>query len=694
MNKKNIGSSYTIYIIASTIVFFIVILYYNYHSSEKLIVENADDEAQKLADNLIERIELTTHLVEKIPENFSIFLTNSIKTKEELEINLRNIIAKNELIVGSCVAFEPYAFSKDSMYAPYWYRTKNGFRYENLGTPSYFYFKWDWYKIPKILRKPTWSPPYFDEGGGNITMSTYSVPFFLKKNNKIDSSQVSGIVTVDIPLLEFEEALKSFKVYKSGFAFITYKDGTFVTHPNKNFIMKESISSLSEKLNQPDMKILGEKMKKSKGFLESEQIFDNKNVRIYYSPLKTQDWSIAVVVPKEEMYKDLSQMRKNVLIIGIVGVIMLLGTIIFLFNLLHSKQIERENIRLEVLVQERTSDIKKQNDEILAAHQLILGNNIVLQQQKEEIEAQADNLLEMNNELLQANEELEVQKSEIEHKNEQITDSIIYAKRIQDAVLPNPMFVAKLLPQHFILYKPKDIVSGDFYWIRRKNTRIYLAVADCTGHGVPGAFMSMMGISFLNEILDSADKSIHSSDILFQLRTMIMKALHQRGRIGETHDGMDIAMTIFDYDSRSVEFAAANHPLYLVRKKSENNILPESDNEKVKIEERFSNDSQFLIEFKGDKMPIGAHQNDQESFTDHVIPFKKGDMFYMLSDGYVSQFGGPQKRKFLAVPLKLLFLEISEKIVQEQREILDQRIEEWRGEIPQVDDVLVMGIRI
>ncbi|MFI5149776.1 MAG: SpoIIE family protein phosphatase [Bacteroidia bacterium] len=259
------------------------------------------------------------------------------------------------------------------------------------------------------------------------------------------------------------------------------------------------------------------------------------------------------------------------------------------------------------------------------------------------------------------------QKEVIELKNKDITDSINYAKRIQEAILPTKENFKSLFPDSFILYKPKDIVSGDFYWLSEKNDKIYFAAADCTGHGVPGAFTSMIGNSLLNEIVN--DKGIaEPARILDALREGIIKALKQSGKEGENKDGMDISLCCVDLKNKALEFAGAYNPLFLVRRNE-------------------------LIEIKANKFPIGISDH-QSRFTNNAMNLEKGDCIYVFSDGYADQFGGAEGKKFMRKRFKELLLSMQQQDMDRQGRTLDEAILSWKGKADQVDDILVIGVRI
>jgi serine phosphatase RsbU (regulator of sigma subunit) len=294
--------------------------------------------------------------------------------------------------------------------------------------------------------------------------------------------------------------------------------------------------------------------------------------------------------------------------------------------------------------------------------------NMKLAESKKQIEKINTDLEIKNSEVLEQNEKIIQQKEIIEHKNQSITDSIQYASRIQNAVLPPVDFISEWGKENFILYRPKDIVSGDFYWGLKKDQKIIIAAGDCTGHGVPGAFMSMLGHAFLDEIVNTT-KIENAAMILNLLRDGIINTLKQKGSVGETRDGMDISLLILDPETGNLDFAGANNPLYLIRDGK-------------------------LIKIQGDRMPIGIHFTTLTPFTNQVLSTQKGDNIYIFSDGFADQFGGPKGKKFMYKPFQDLLLSISDNSMETQKLLLNDTFESWKGERDQVDDVLVIGLRI
>jgi len=289
----------------------------------------------------------------------------------------------------------------------------------------------------------------------------------------------------------------------------------------------------------------------------------------------------------------------------------------------------------------------------------------------------------------QANVQLAEQNELITHQKQEIMDSIHYAKRIQTAILPPGDYVQGILPHRFILFKPRDIVSGDFYWVKyiEKSDVIVATAADCTGHGVPGAFMSMLGVAFLNEIVNRTDIN-HPGQVLNHLRQNVITSLHQTGKFGEAQDGMDIALIAYFPKKKRVEFAGANNPLYIIRKRNE--LIVNGQLEPPNLEHA----GLFLFELKGDKMPIGIHTRVNEPFTNYEIDLEEDDRIYIFSDGYPDQFGGKEAKKFKYKPFKQLLMETYDKTMDEQKEIIDAKIIEWQGPLDQVDDIIVMGIKV
>jgi len=309
--------------------------------------------------------------------------------------------------------------------------------------------------------------------------------------------------------------------------------------------------------------------------------------------------------------------------------------VLFLINLIYNlrvRRIQKQKVILEQQVKERTIDLEKANEEIQAQRDLATG-----------------------------------QRDQIAAQKKEITDSIHYAERIQRSLLPSSARIKSRVADYFVLFKPRDIVSGDFFWSTEVGYHTIFVAADCTGHGVPGAFMSMLGISFLNEIVNK-NHVLKADEILNQLRNHVIEALQQKGKEGEAKDGMDIAICVINEESKMLQFAGANNPLYFIRNKE-------------------------LETIKGDKMPVAIHLR-MPPFTLHEFKIKKGDTFFLFSDGFADQFGGDLGKKFKYKPFKELLLNIHLKPMEEQEKILEKKFNNWKGDNEQIDDVVILGFRI
>jgi tetratricopeptide (TPR) repeat protein/serine phosphatase RsbU (regulator of sigma subunit) len=274
----------------------------------------------------------------------------------------------------------------------------------------------------------------------------------------------------------------------------------------------------------------------------------------------------------------------------------------------------------------------------------------------------------------------------INMQKELITDSIAYAQRIQSAALPSQEVMEELLPEHFILYRPKDIVSGDFYWIKEVQDHLVIVGADCTGHGVPGAFMSMLGITMFNDLI--GDNCFDAPGaILDRLRENVKELLEQEGNTDEQKDGMDLAIAILNKNTREIHFSGANNPLYIIRKKGEPD--PNGLEQFTSLE----NGEYKLFELKGDKQPIGTHW-EETPFRTTSVKLREEDSFYLFSDGYIDQFGGVDRKKFKSMNFKKLLLSVQQECMEKQRETLEHTFDQWRGPHEQIDDIIVLGVKV
>ena len=361
---------------------------------------------------------------------------------------------------------------------------------------------------------------------------------------------------------------------------------------------------------------------------------------------------------REQVFKERSEQFVTIIVISVLLIIILLLLIVVIY---HNNVRRRRN---NALLNEQNRKLEQQQIEILKQNKLLNQKTEEILHQRDEIEGQR-NYLSSQNKL-------------ISNANRQLTDSLLYAKKIQEASVPSQDMMNGFFGNCLVFWRPLNIVSGDFYWAVQVGNYKFLAVADCTGHGVPGAFMSMLGITLLNDIVMHENVAkLTAARVLDSLRAKLKEALRQTGRAGEAADGIDLAFCIFNTKSTQMQYAGAFRPLIIVR-----------NNE--------------IVEYKADKMPCGVYINESPRFTNNIIDLQSGDVLYMYSDGIADQFsGGPDLRKFTIRRLKEMLVEVNQKPFDQQKLLIAKTIDDWRkppqkiGKMSaQVDDILLIGLRI
>lgn len=486
---------------------------------------------------------------------------------------------------------------------------------------------------------PAWTSPYIfaTTGEPGITASyKFSIPN--------DSNQY--VIAYDLKLFDISLFTTQMNVSENGKLFIFTEDSLVIGLPkDKKFFASAAIkSNVLKPIDSLSIPVI------SSIFKEWNSI--NKQSAAFSSSFENEKWwssvveyplngqkklYIAVLVPESDFVAEVKQTR-TIILIGFFLVFLMSLVVVNNFN-----QKRKANLLLE-------------------------AKNVYITQQKEEIEAQRDEIDAQRNFVVAQKEHIEEQKKEIE-------DSILYAKRIQNAVLPDGDYAKEILKDYFIIFKPKDVVSGDFYYTTQVGNWLIVAVADCTGHGVPGAFMSMLGMSFLNEIIRKKEVT-NAAEILNHLRSSIVEALKQTGASGTQKDGMDISLLAINYSDNTFYWAGANNPLYIIRNKE---------------------GEYQLEEIKGDKMPVAIHVI-MEPFTNQMVDLKKGDRIYLISDGMPDQFGGPKGKKFMSKTLKELFVETASLPIQTQGNRVERELEKWMNDYgskyEQIDDITLLGLQI
>ncbi len=483
----------------------------------------------------------------------------------------------------------------------------------------------------------------------------------------------------------FQESINGTDADKGFLCMFDKYDAELICHPDENKIGMKLPSTMNFENNET-----GEVFKTRNVILEGLSSgglfhYPNKTEVAFMVPVKGTGWMLSAHENIESIKSEISNQKKMFLIgFGIISLLTaLLSTLMArLVGRRYEKQIEAQNIILETSNEKiniANTELKSKNEEINLQKNIIEDQHKQVKNQNEELKSINDQLNAKNQEIILQKKVIEDQHKfvsnqnvQITEQNEQITASIQYAKRIQEALLPPASLIKQAINDSFVFFKPKDIVSGDFYWFKKIGKNIIFAVADSTGHGVPGAFMSMLGIAFMNEIVTDEfhnSDSCSASTILDDLREKVKNTLRQTGEDDQTKDGMDMALILLNTETLVLQYSGAYNPLYIVRNNK-------------------------LTEVQADKMPVGVYLKDKESFSNKKAQLHLGDTLYMFSDGYYDQFGGESGRKFMKKRFRELLEEISDKEMSEQKDILEKTFYDWKGENDQADDILVVGIKL
>ncbi|NOZ46866.1 MAG: SpoIIE family protein phosphatase [Chlorobi bacterium] len=493
-------------------------------------------------------------------------------------------------------------------------------------------------KLKKFCYQTTLDGKYIIELG-TYSKKANEVMWFIRKRLKEISSKSSGIVSVD---------------------YIINQENPFSL--NSNLKIDENEKTRIQNIY---------KTKQSNEYKISK---NGKDLHLEYIYIdKITDFFIGAVIRIVSDRTTEERYLRNELIKAIILFVITLSILSFIIYL-RAKWISKPVRKLVITTKNIAQGNLSERAEIIGRNEiatLSVHFNLMIEQ-----------LQQSHDELEKSNSEINEQKNIIERKNKDIMDSIMYAKRIQEAILPPDKLVNKYLKNSFILYKPKDVVSGDFYWLEVLDDKVLFAAVDCTGHGVPGAFVSIVGNNGLNRAVNEFKLNV-PGEILDKLEDLVEETLRQKEN--EVKDGMDIAICSLDYKTNTLCYAGAHNPLYVIRDK--NLDFPEGE---LSIDE---DEKRNLFEIKADRQPIGLHAF-RKNFTNHTIQLKKNDTIFIFSDGFADQFGGPKGRKFKYKPFKRLLVSIQDKPIKEQRDILNKTIVDWRGDRDQIDDIVIIGVRI
>ena len=638
LKNRGIAFKLIILITLSSSLIFLLIFTYNYYASRRMIEKNVEENAKNLALSTVNRIEIVLRSVQELTENIACFLENSTYNKKELLQFHQITVANNPEIYGSAIAFEPYSFDKNSpAFAPYFYKEngKIGLKYLQ-DVLKYNYFVSDWYQIPKELNRPIWSEPYFDEGAGNIMMATYSVPFH--KNVK-GNRQFMGIVTADVSLEWLRDMLLSIKILKTGYAFLISKNGTIISHYNKELIMNETIFSVAEERGDALLREIGRKMLRGEsGFVPFRSIIRGRPCRMYYAPIPSSRWSIAVIFPKDELTEDVVHLSRTVIFLGITG-ILLLSTAVVL----------------------NTRSITKQLRELSEAAERIGTGNLDIELPPVRSGDEVGKLTAAFHYMKTSLKEYIAKLTEATAAKERIESELKIASEIQMGILPKkfPPFPDRTEFDIFATIKPAKEVGGDFYdFFFIDQEHLCFIIADVSGKGIPAAIFMAVTRTLIKAI---ATPGMTSGEILTKVNEELC--------IGnDSNMFVTVFCGILNTKTGEVIYTNAGHnPPLIIHKGKEVTWLEGERN-------------------------IMAGAMEQFVYKTEKFILQDGDKVFMYTDG-VTEAMNEREELFTDDRLEKEIITIQEKPVREIVAGIMEKVVSFAHGAPQSDDITMMVVK-
>jgi len=621
-------------ILLTTSLIFIALFGYYYAFSRQLIEDKIEQDATHLAQATANRIDRVLGATEKIPQDLSIVMEHLSPETEGLKTFMTTLLEKNDEIYGMAVAFEPYAYSRDmKCFAPYLCRDNGKIASANL---SYEYFYWDWYQIPRELGRASWIEPYFDEGAGNILMSTYALPFYQGVG---ETRKLKGIVTADISLSWLKAIVSSIKIGKTGYAFLISKNGTFVTHPNSDLIMNESIFSVAESRKDNSLREIGREMIAGKsGFARSVDMISGVESWMAYAPLPSSGWSLAVIFPESEVMADITLLNQRVIFLGIGGFLLLYIIIIWIAR-----------------------GITRPLRDLTDAAATIAGGNLdaVLPpvRTKDEVGMLASSFYTMKDSLKEHIRNL----TETTAAKERIESELRLAHDIQMGILPR-VFPAFPHRREFDIYAaivPAKEVGGDLYdFFFMDDDHLCFTIGDVSGKGVPASlFMAVTKIL----IKAKAVKGLTPETILARVNEDL--SIDNPSMMFVT-----LFLGILDVTNGEIVYCNGGHnPPYIIRADGE------------------------ITQLEGTKgMALGVMED--LTYQSKNITLKKGDNLFLYTDG-VTEAVNQQDELFSEKRLEMGLSDLRDQSLKEIISGIMERLEVFSKGVPQADDITMLALK-
>lgn len=637
--NKGIKFRLLAYIITSTIIIFGLIIFHNLYISGKFLLKNVKQNAKNITISSVNRIESILLSVEKINQTQALFLELNDFDEDKIKEMLFNIVKNNKEVYGSCIAFEPYCYSKNNYFKSYYYfKSNNLIQFKSLDKSDYNYFLWDWYQIPKIKNQPIWTEPYFDKNAGNVLMSTYSVPFY-KKTSK--GKILAGIVTIDVSLDWLSNIVDSIKLYQTGYAFLISHTGTIITHPYKDFIMNESIFSLSEEANQPYLNEIGKEMVSGKsGFKKVVPVTTQKISWMYYQPLPSVKWSLAVIIPENELYSDLYGLFLSLLLISITGLFLLILIII-------------------TVARNITKPIKQ-----LAKATIEIGNGNF--NAKLPFIFKEDEISQLNRSIGEMQKDLKKYMQEFEEQTinkEKMYNELKYAHDIQVSYIPRkyPSFPQiKNIDIYGYIDTAKE-VGGDLYdFFLIDNCKLCFTICDVSSNGMPASLFMVFARTIIRA---KAQKILNINEIVNEINKDLCID-------NDKTFSLSLFIGIINLQTGELDYCSANHlmPLFI------------SEGKEILKVEAIVNESLGL--------------NYDTNFISGTLTINRNDIIVLFTDGVTEAINEDADFYGTENLIDIISeIDMGKESAKRITDILISNVKEYIGIAEQTDDITIMTIK-
>ena len=634
LKNKGLALKLSLLILSSISLIFLLIFTYNYYISRQIIVKNVEANARNLAAATVYQIDSILRSLEKVPETLACYLQESSYDRDDILKLLRSVIENNSQIYGATIAFEPYAFANKTLYfAPYFFKHNGKIKFTYI---PYEYFYWDWYQIPKELNQPAWTEPYYDEGAGEIIMATYSVPFYRNVSGK---RKLIGVVTADISLSWLQKTVASIKIAETGYGFLISKNGAFVTHPNSDFIMNETIFSVAEARADKHMRELGRKMIKGQiGFVPFQSLITGKNCWMVYAPLPANGWSLGVLFPQDELMADIASLNYTVLILSFGGFLLILGVIVLITGSLTRplRALSRAAAKI------RTGDLEVELPTLKS---------------RDEVGNLAESFRYMQSSLRKYIADLK----ETTAAKERIESELKIAHDIQMGMLNKvfPPFPDRREFDIFAIVEPAREVGGDFYdFFFIDDDHLCFAVGDVSGKGVPAALFMAIVMTLIKTrasqgltsdiILNKVNQALSSDNPLLMFVTVFLGIINiHTGELAYSNGG--------------------HNPPYLLLANGDIKPLPTTNGMVLGVMEDFSYQAKKII-------------------------LRKGDAIFVYTDG-VTDSMNKQEELLSEEKLKRVMSLLKERPVDEVVMGILEKIRAFSEGVQQTDDITMLILK-